>query len=363
MRNWAIGSRVRTGLGLHIGSSQVSLAELEHGAGSDRLRVRCAGSLDLLPGAVADGHIRRPQVVLEAVRELMIRCAVKSVHVSLALPVRSVLLRRLTVPRGSGLQEWHQRARMEAAAVLQTDPEDLAVDCAAWPVRPQPSVASGVGWLMRWGAPNLAQEDTDFGAKPDAEMAITVAAARMERVHERLELAQALRLEPVALEVEHHAAQRTLLQWRRQQRATGGQGLSPSAWAAACAQWPLLIEVEGVAVRITIPGRPEAVFEREVPSEPLEVEGVMRMIEQVQARGAGLRPDAVLLAGFRPDPDWIEEWVSRSDWPVGAVDPLAGLARLPPASADDPDEPHRPIECRSARGLAACGLALRSLGC
>lgn len=324
---------LQSGLGLHLEAAELSLVELR-GHPRHALHVQTHGSMELPTDAVVDGQIRRLQDVVDAARDLMIRCGVRSSRAVLSLPVRCVLLRTLAVPEGSGPQEWQDQARLEAAAMLQSDPRDLCVDC----------------------------DEVQRGRRGGARQVFT-AAVRRERVEALVQLAQTLGLELRAVEVEHHAAQRAVLRWCEQQARQRPTGDESADRKTASTGNGLLVEFGRQFVRLSRPHGAEGVIERESwGGSPAPIE-VIRLVERARAMTDGAAPDAVLLAGASRPSAWVEEFRTLSRLPVVAVDSrsLAQLAHEGHPWAFDVD--HRAGASNEAPHLVAFGLALRSLSC
>lgn len=314
----------RTGMGLQLEPNTVSLVALETVAGGGLERV-AAGVRRLPEGLVVEGQIRQPEAVAVVVRALLADCGVKEQRVALSLPARSVLCWHTRLP-ALNPERRQGRVLREAVERLGADPADLAVDA-----RPEGPVGE------------------------DGRQLVRVAAARQERVRERVELAEAVGLEPMAVELETQAVRRALHRWRAH-RPSGATA------ARAAAQSPLLAEVGAGQIRVTWLAGPDALTEREHASPMPTVGGWSRVLAHLQAASALRRPDAVWLCGGQGAAharDWIE---AELGMPVELVEPFEGIAARvhqqgdrPPTTLVDPAGPD------ADPGLCACGLALRGL--
>lgn len=325
--------RRRTGLGLYWEAAEISLVELcghpRHG-----VHLQSYGSLELPTGAVVQGQAACQQETVDAARDLMLRCGVRSSRAVLAVPVRSVLLRTLTMPPRAGPQAWQDQARLEAAALLQSDPQDLCVDC-------EEVMPNRRGQVRR----------------------VATAAVRRERVEALGRFAQELGLELVAVEVDHHAAQRAVLRWCLEQRRLPARCGPPEDCAATSATQPLLIEFGRQCVRLSRPLGGEGVIEWDAPHRLLAPVEVVRLVERARAMVDGAAHDAVVLAGVLPPSAWVDDFRMLSPLPVRVVEPpRMGPWTLSEDSSrvDSTGAPDRPI---GPPHVVAFGLALRSLSC
>lgn len=350
----AVGPRCRLGLGLHLEPDLASVVEL-HRVEGGAARVVSAGSCALPAGSVVDSRIRQPRAVAGAVSELLADCGSQARGVSLALPPRSVVLRRLEMPTDAD-EPMRRRLAFDAALeLLGADGAELAVDCRVVAAR---------------------------GLPPD-RCEVLMAAARLEAVRDRLELASALGLKAVAVELETHAVLRAVqlirdFAWA--QAGTEGLGGALQDAATEVRGDALLVEVGSRGLRVVpLTGTGDAappahgcgdpaqdraadrVFEREHPALvatqgpgpwPMpDADEVLRLMEHACVATPNWRPREVLWAAVSVDPLAWEGLQARSPWPMRRLDPWQVWG----------EGPHESSEPACSPGLATWGLALRSL--
>jgi len=110
---------VRPWFALDVGSSAVKIAEVAERRGSPE--VLRAGSLEVPPGAVENGSVRRPDAVADAVREFTGPAGKKPCRAVVSIPGRGVIIKRLKVP-AHPLERLDQVIEFEAMDAI---PEDL----------------------------------------------------------------------------------------------------------------------------------------------------------------------------------------------------------------------------------------------
>jgi len=99
-------------IGLDIGSSAVRAAQIKQGRrGSELERI---GTVDLPDGAVRNGEILQPGVVIDAIRHLWRSAKLKGRRVSVGLANQQVVVRRLDLP-------WMSESELRASLPLQVD--------------------------------------------------------------------------------------------------------------------------------------------------------------------------------------------------------------------------------------------------
>lgn len=185
--SWWSGLKAsRMALGLDIGPSMVKLVELSRSGGGE-WTLDTLGRAPVPNGAVVDGQIERLESVADAVRDLVHRSGVRSRHVVMALPTKNVILRKVRLRSNMGDEELAVHVESEAAGFVPFPVEDLALDFTV--IGPAPGSAS--------------------------EVDVLIAAARRDRVQDRLALAEAAGLEPIVVETESNASQLALREWQR----------------------------------------------------------------------------------------------------------------------------------------------------
>lgn len=222
MRLWPSLKGNRTALGLDVGPSTVKIVELIR-SGQDELTLNGCGRAPLPPGAVLDGQIERLDAVAAVVRDLVVRMQVRSKRVVMALPTKNVILRKVRMRSNMSDEELAVHVESEAAGFVPFPVEDLALDFSV------------IGPVMGSAA----------------EIEVLVAAARKDRVQDRLALAEAAGLEPVVIETESNATQLGLRAW--QQR--GGR--------LDATQTIALVELGHESMNLKVVAGEDVVFDRE----------------------------------------------------------------------------------------------------
>lgn len=212
----------RMALGLDIGPSTVKLVELAR-SGRDEWTLSTHARATVPGGAVVDGQIERLDSVADAVRDLVRRAGVRSRRVAMALPTKNVILRRIRMRSNMSDEEMAVHVETEAANFVPFPVDDLALDFNV--IGPAAGSAS--------------------------EVDVLIAAARKDRVQDRLALAEAAGLEPIILETESNASQLALREWQRR----GGR-LQPDETMA-------LIELGHESTNLKVIAGEDILFERE----------------------------------------------------------------------------------------------------
>lgn len=326
MGTWMWGW-TRTALGLDLGSHAVKLVELgRRGRGPWFLRSQHQAALP--HGAVVDGQILQFDAVAATVRALLERAHPQSPGVVMAVPAKHVIQRRTHLPARMHDPELAVHLEAEAASLASIPVEELAVDFAV------------IGAVA--GSP----------AQCDVQMAVT----RKDRVDERVALAQALGLEPLAVESGPNATRWALRDWSRRREPSAAEPvralfeLGPDSLVLhVMADDELLFET---AVRFPADwGRPSGLE----PARAVALEWA-RMLQLYYARFPAPAISAVLLAGESDRPEALTEAVAASTGVKAAwIDPFEH--RRPSLAADLGDS-----AVGAAGYLQACGLALRGLG-
>lgn len=354
MRRWPGLSRSRTALGLDIGPSTVKLVELVRSV-SGELTLSGLGRSALPSGALVDGQIERLDLVAAVVRDLVVRAGVRSRRVVMALPAKNVILRKVRMRANMSDEELAVHVESEAASFVPFPVEDLALDFSV--IGPVSGSAS--------------------------EIEVLVAAARKDRVQDRLALAEAAGLEPEIIETESNASQLALQAW--QQRS---EGVNPEqavalvelghesmvlkvfshqdvvfdreqGWGARQLVDRMIREL-GLTEDQVRAGQlkgelPAAYFERLVPEHVnATARELDRLLQFYYAGAPGRRLGAVLLAGGAASLEGLADSVAlATGLKAKVVDPFERM-RL----GSDIDV--RQLSGQASAYLLACGLALRS---
>ena len=168
-------------IGLDIGSSAVRTVQLRHGRRGAKLEH--IGQVQLPTGAVRDGEIIEPDVVVAALKQLWHTFRLRSRKVAVGLANQQVVVRRLDLP-------FMTEAELRASLPLQVDglipiPVDQAV----------------LDFCM------LGERRGDNGER---QVRILLVAAQREMVDALLDVVRRARLQPVAIDLDAFAALRSL---------------------------------------------------------------------------------------------------------------------------------------------------------
>lgn len=165
-------------VGLDISTSAVKMVELTE-AGKNEVRlVRCA--MEPLPkGAVVDGNIENIDQVAEAVRKVWKKSGTASKFVALGLPSASVITKQITLPGGLQEDELEIQVESEASQYIPFALDEVSLDFDVM----GPSTHS----------------DSN-------EIEVMLAAARKEKVEDRVAVAEAAGLIPAVMDIETYAA-------------------------------------------------------------------------------------------------------------------------------------------------------------
>jgi type IV pilus assembly protein PilM len=309
-------------------------------------------------GAVEDGQIERLDVVAHVVRDLVQRARVRSRRVAMALPTKNVILRKVRLRSDMSDEELAVHVEAEAATFVPFPVEELALDFSV--VGP--------------------------AAGSDTEVDVLIAAARRDRVQDRLALAEAAGLEPIVVETESNASQLALREWQRRR----GQVQSDETTA--------LVELGHESTNLKVVAGQEILFEREqawgarhligrvmrefglneeqarvgqiegklpigydvelVPEHcsatAREVDRMLQFFYAFSSGASGRRLSGVVLAGGAASLKGMANQVAdATGLPVTVIDPFEHMQLGPGAD-------RKALAGHSAAYLQACGLALRS---
>lgn len=222
MRFWPNLMGSKAVLGLDLGPSTVKLVELARNR-QGAYTLNAFGRAPLPAGTVVDGQIEHLEAVVTVVRELLDRHEIGARRVVMALPTKNVILRKIRLRSNMSEEEIAMHVESEAAGFVPFPVEELALDFSL--VGPAPGSAS--------------------------ETEVLIAAARRDRVQDRLALAEAAGLEPIVIETESNASQLALRSWQLR----GGR--VPAAETVA------LLELGHEAMRLKVIAGEDIAFERE----------------------------------------------------------------------------------------------------
>jgi len=163
-------------LGIDIGAAAIRLVEL--GRAGSRLRVEHYAMERLPPEALRDGTVLQFDQVADALRRALKHSGTRTRCAAFALPHGAVITKTLTVPDDLSPHDLETQVEIEASQSLPFALDEISLD---------------------------------FGILGPAEntphtIQILLAAARKEKIEERLALAEAAGIRPVAMDIESHAA-------------------------------------------------------------------------------------------------------------------------------------------------------------
>src|SRR5438105_9820352 len=165
-------------IGVDISSTALKLAELsEAGKGAYRLE---RYAIEPLPkDVVTDGNIANLDQVSDALRRAHKRLGSRNRNIALALPAAMVITKKIIVPAGQTEEELELQVETEANQYIPFALDEVNLD-----------------FQVLGPAPN----------NPD-EVELLIAAARKEKVEDRVAIAEAAGLKPRVMDVESYATQ------------------------------------------------------------------------------------------------------------------------------------------------------------
>ena len=164
-------------VGLDISTSSIKMVELAEGGKNDVRLVRCATE-PLPKGAIVDGNIENIEQVAEAIRKVWKKSGASSKHVVIGLPSASVITKQITLPGGLHEDELEVQVESEASQYIPFALDEVSLDFDV--IGPSPN--------------------------SDDEVEVMLAAARKEKVEDRVAVAEAAGLTPTVMDIETYAA-------------------------------------------------------------------------------------------------------------------------------------------------------------
>ncbi len=206
--------------GLDISTSSVRLVELAD-AGKGELRLERYAAEPLPRGAVVDGNIDNLDQVVEAVRRVWKKSGTRARHVALGMPPAAVITKKIILPAGLSEDQLEVQVESEASQYIPFALDEVSLD-----------------FDVIGQAPN-SQED----------MEVMLAAARREKVEDRVAIAEATGLVATVMDIESYAARAAL------DRISG----------AAPGQIVALFQIGAQATHVSVLQNGETIYEREQP--------------------------------------------------------------------------------------------------
>ncbi|MFO6419955.1 type IV pilus biogenesis protein PilM [Hylemonella sp. W303a] len=176
----------------------------------------------LSPAWMVEGRIDDFTAVTQAVSRLLRRARPRTDQVALALPEAAVITRRIRLPQLSSRDHLEARVRMEAEQFLPFPLQEVYLDYGV--------VTRRTATVQAAGQP---KHDDARRVQP---VDVLLVAARRERVRDLQALAEAVGLEPVAVDVATFAARRAMLHLLARSKPAPAPDLAPSAAVALTAR-------------------------------------------------------------------------------------------------------------------------------
>jgi len=347
-------------IGIDISTSGVRLVELAD-AGKGELRLERYASEPLARGTVVDGNIENIEAVSDAVLRVWKKSGTRIKHVVLGMPPAAVITKKIILPAGLAEDQLEVQVESEASQYIPFALDEVSLD-----------------FDVIGPAPNSPED-----------MEVMLAAARREKVEDRVAIAEAAGLTATVLDVESYAARAAA------QRAIGEPGGEPGA--AQDGRIVALFQIGAQATHISVMQNGETIYEREQPFGGIQLtQDIVRAyglsFEEAEARKkAGDLPDnygADLLAPFLENAALevtraIQFFFTSTPYTridqiylaggcalvPGLLDIIAGRTRISSAVISPfkgmqlgPSVREQQLRNEAPAYLVACGLALRRFG-
>jgi len=168
-------------VGIDISTSSVRLVELAE-SGKDAIRLERYASEPLPRGAVVDGNIENMDQVVDAVRRVWKKSGTRAKLVALGMPPASVITKKIILPAGMSEDQLEVQVESEASQYIPFALDEVSLDFdVIGPVANSP-------------------EDIE----------VMLAAARREKVEDRVAIAEASGLKASVMDIESYAARAAL---------------------------------------------------------------------------------------------------------------------------------------------------------
>lgn len=169
-------------VGVDISTSVVRLVELSSNDRGEMTLESCA-SEPLPRGAIVDGNIENIEMVSEALRRVWRRSGTKIKAIALGMPSTSVITRKVVLSANLSEDDMEYQVESEASQYIPFALDEVSLD---------------------FDVIGPAQNSPD-------EVEVMVAAARREKVDDRVAAAEAAGLNPVVMDIESYAARTALM--------------------------------------------------------------------------------------------------------------------------------------------------------
>ncbi|TWI45477.1 type IV pilus assembly protein PilM [Pseudoduganella flava] len=211
-------------VGLDISSSGVRLVELTD-AGKDGIRLERCASEPLPRGAVADGNVENLDQVVDAVRRLLKKSGTRARNVALGMPPAAVITKKIVLPAGLSEEQLEVQVESEASQYIPFALDEVSLDFDV------------IGPVAN------SQDDIE----------VMLAAARREKVEDRVAVAEASGLKASVMDIESYAARAAL------------DRLVAQMPGAGAGQVVALFQVGATVTQISVMLDGVTVYEREQP--------------------------------------------------------------------------------------------------
>lgn len=168
-------------VGLDISTSGVRLVELAD-AGKGVVRLERYATEALPRGAVVDGNIENLEQVTDAVRRVWKKSGTRARHVALGMPPAAVITKKIILPAGLSEDQLEVQVESEASQYIPFALDEVSLD-----------------FDVIGAAPNSSED-----------MEVMLAAARREKVEDRVAIAEASGLVATVMDIESYAARSAL---------------------------------------------------------------------------------------------------------------------------------------------------------
>src|SRR5450830_1869240 len=207
-------------VGLDISTSSVRLVELALGA-KDEYRLERYAAEPLPRNAVTDGNIENMDQVVEAVRRVWKKSGTRARHAALGMPPASVITKKIILPAGMSEDQLEVQVESEASQYIPFALDEVSLD---------------------FDVVGPAANSVD-------DMEVMLAAARREKVEDRVAIAEAAGLTATVMDIESYAARSAL----------------EHATLPRQDQIVALFQIGAQATHVSVLLNGEAVYEREQP--------------------------------------------------------------------------------------------------
>jgi type IV pilus assembly protein PilM len=312
-------------IGLDIGAAGLCWVELAQ-AGRSGLRLERCATEALAPGCIVEGHIERFDDVAAALQRLATAAGSRHRRVALAMPSAQLQTRQHVFPLGLSQAELARQVSAEVVRHSGRPVQEAALDYGTLPPAP--------------------------GRGPDAGQTVWIATAPIDKLQDRLGLAESIGLLPVIMDGEAQARARAVRRLVQLRHAKDAGGMAADAVV-------VLVHVEaGQAVWQWMDGDTVLHQGQLAAQGPEDVDALARTLLDDMGRAAETsshrRPDLILLAGAEAmAPGLAEAMENAAACECQLADPLAAM-QLRDAAAHT----GLPPQTRASL-MTACGLAMR----